>query len=101
MTNDDKKNWTFFSNYAHVLLCLNHDPQPTTRQIALRVGITERSVQRIVSELVTSGIVSVTKTGRKNRYTIDFKRRLRHAVESHRTIGEFMNMMGSEILAGK
>lgn len=99
MKNDTRANWTFFSNYAHVLICLTHRPQPTTREMAMQVGITERAVQRIVSRLVAAGIVNVVKDGRRNRYTIDLEQNLRHALEAHRTVGEFINLMESGKLA--
>ena len=43
--------WTFFSNYAHVLLCIAETPGIRLRDVAERVGITERAVQRIVADL--------------------------------------------------
>lgn len=99
MTSDARKNWTFLSNFGHVLLCLTQRPQPTTREMANQIGITERTVQRIVSELIAAGIVSISKTGRRNRYTIDPAQHLRHALVSHITVGEFINLMESDILA--
>ncbi|MBT8069000.1 MAG: winged helix-turn-helix transcriptional regulator [Xanthomonadales bacterium] len=94
-------NWTFFSNYAHVLVCLAHKPQPTARQMALQVGITERAVQRILARLIEAGVISVEKAGRRNRYTIHRDRRLRHQLESHRTIGEFIQLIDNEDQAGE
>jgi predicted transcriptional regulator len=101
VTSNARKNWTFFSNYAHVLICLTQSPQPTTREMALQVGITERSVQRILSELVGAGVISTSKNGRKNRYTIDVGKNLRHALESHKTVGEFINLMDRKVLTGE
>ncbi len=97
MSHTDKKieNWTFFSNNAHVLVCLTHTPQPTTREIAIRVGITERAVQRIVKKMVDAGVLKVEKEGRRNRYELDLDQRLRHPLESHKTIGEFLRLMNS------
>jgi len=94
----DKKieDWTFFSNNAHVLVCLTHTPQPTTREIANQVGITERAVQRIVKRLVEAGVLRIEKEGRRNRYEIDTNQQLRHPLESHRTIGEFIHLIVSE-----
>ena len=43
--------WTFLTNHAHVLLCLVENPEARMREVAARVGITERAVQRIVAEL--------------------------------------------------
>ena len=93
------ENWTFFSNNAHVLVCLTHTPQPTAREMALQVGITERAVQRILVKLVTSGVVKVKKEGRRNYYTLDVDQRLRHPLETHKTIGEFIQMIDNDFQA--
>ena len=85
--------WTFFSNNAHVLVCLTQTPQPTTREIAIRVGITERAVQRIVMRLVEAGVLTVMKEGRRNRYELNLDQKLRHPLESHKTIGEFLRLI--------
>ena len=97
--NNKIETWTFFSNYAHVLVCLTHTPQPTTRQMALQVGITERAVQRILARLVEAGVITVKKNGRRNRYTIDLDQQLRHPLESHKTIGEFIKLIDNEYQA--
>jgi len=98
MNFNDKKNenWTFFSNNAHVLVCLTHSPQPTTREIAVQVGITERAVQRIVKKMIEAGVLEVRKEGRRNRYVLDLDQQLRHPLESHKTIGEFLRLMNSK-----
>ena len=98
MSSIDNKfqNWTFFSNNAHVLVCLTHSPQPTTREIAIQVGITERAVQRIVKKMVDAGVLQVEKHGRRNRYLLDLDQQLRHPLESHKTIGEFIRLIDDE-----
>jgi len=98
MNNENNKfeNWTFFSNNVHVLVCLTHNPQPTTREIAIQVGITERAVQRILAKLITAGVIEVRKEGCRNKYDLDLSQRLRHPLESHKTIGEFIHMIDSE-----
>ena len=88
--------WTFFSNNAHVLVCLTHTPQPTTREIAVQVGITERAVQRIVKRLVEAGVLTIKKEGRRNNYEIALDQQLRHPLESHKTIGEFIRLIDSK-----
>ena len=95
MDDTDKKaeKWTFFSNNAHVLVCLTHKPQPTTREIALQVGITERAVQRILKRMIVAGVLQAKKVGRRNYYDLDLKQRLRHPLEAHKTIGEFLMLI--------
>src|SRR3954454_7532664 len=52
---NEAKTWTFLTNHAQVLLCLAATPDIRLRDVAERVGITERSTQRILSELVEGG----------------------------------------------
>jgi DNA-binding MarR family transcriptional regulator len=75
-------NWTLFSNHGHVLVCLARNPQARLRDVASDVGITERAVQKIVRDLQDGGMISVTKSGRRNCYRIHGKQPLRHELES-------------------
>lgn len=82
-TADTLPAWTFLTNHAHVLICIAQDPDARLSDIATLVGITERATHRIVHELIDAGFVTAIKVGRRNRYTIDVDRPLRHPVESH------------------
>lgn len=85
--------WTFLTNHAHVLLCLVEQPAARMREVAVRVGITERAVQRIVAELEEAGYLSRMREGRANRYLVHDDLLLRHPVESHCTIAELIGMV--------
>lgn len=85
--------WTFFSNHGHVLFCLARDPDTTLREVAEKVGITERAVQRIVGELEDAGVLTRTRDGRRNRYTLDPEVRLRHAVEGHCRVSDLIHLV--------
>ena len=82
--------WSFFSNYTHILVCLAEDPHARLRDVAERVGITERSTSRLVTELDRAGILARVKDGRRNKYVIDTREHLRHPLEAHCTIGELL-----------
>jgi DNA-binding transcriptional ArsR family regulator len=90
--NPTNSGWTFLTNHAHVLLCIAHDPEVRLRDVALRVGITERAVQRIVTDLETEGYLEVSKEGRRNRYRINADRPLRHPIERHRSVGALLEL---------
>jgi len=83
--------WTFLTNHTHVLVCLSRDPSTTVRNLALQVGITERSVQRILSDLEESGVVNRTKEGRRNRYDLNDLFQLRHPLEASHTLKDLLN----------
>ena len=85
--------WTFMTNHAHVLFCLAREPDLRLRDVAARVGVTERAVQRIVADLNEGGYLEVHKQGRRNRYTVHTDRHLRHPVERHRTVAELIRLI--------
>lgn len=85
--------WTFLSNHAHVLLLLAAGEDLRVRDIALRVGITERAVQKIMLELEEAGVLDRTRDGRRNRYAIHAEVQLRHPVEAHRTVGDLIRLV--------
>jgi DNA-binding IclR family transcriptional regulator len=86
-------NWTFLTNHAHVLFCIADDADARIRDMAERVGITERAVQRIIAELEAEGYISRIREGRENRYEIHSDIALRHPIEAHRTIRDLMKMV--------
>ncbi len=54
-------NWTFLTNHARILFRLADDPDLRLREAADRIGITERAVQRIVSDLEEAGVLKQYK----------------------------------------
>ena len=89
--------WTFLSNHGHVLVCLAKDPNARTRDVADAVGITERAVQQIVSDLVEQGYLLKEKVGRRNRYSVSRRAHLRHDLESQVTLGEFLDLVAARV----
>ncbi len=85
--------WTFLTNHAHVLVCVARDPGMRLRDIAERVGITERATQRILGDLVAGGYVTREREGRRNRYDLRPELPLRHPLEADRTIGELLAVL--------
>ncbi|CAN5910068.1 MarR family transcriptional regulator [soil metagenome] len=82
--------WTFLTNHSHVLLCLAADDSLRVRDLADRVGITERAVMKILSELESGGVLQREREGRRNRYHIIHQVPLRHPIEQHRTVGDLI-----------
>ena len=87
---EETSGWTFFSNYAHVLVCLADNPHARLRDIADQVGVTERTAMRLVTELEEANILQRLKQGRRNRYIINDEAHLRHPIESRCTVGELL-----------
>jgi len=85
--------WTFFSNYGHVLVCLARNHDARLRDVAEQVGVTERAVQKIVRDLQVGGFLTVSKQGRCNRYRINKRKALRHELEAHCTVGKLLALV--------
>ncbi|MEL6109637.1 MAG: ArsR family transcriptional regulator, partial [Planctomycetota bacterium] len=85
--------WTFLTNHAHVLAVLYSDPEKVLRSVAAEVGITERAVQRIIHDLEGGGFIERERVGRQNRYRVLTNKPLRHPIESHRKIGDLLQLI--------
>jgi DNA-binding MarR family transcriptional regulator len=93
-TGDDGQ-WTFLTNHGHVLICIARDPAIRLRDVADKVGITERAVQGIVGDLVDGGYVERTRVGRRNRYRLRLDPPLRHPVERDHRIAELLEALAT------
>lgn len=85
--------WTFLTNHSHVLILLHAEPELVLREVATRVGITERAVQRVVQDLEEGGFIRRERVGRHNRYEVLPDVPLRHPIESHRNIGDLLKLI--------
>jgi len=88
--------WTFLTNHGHVMVVLSQHPDMVLREVAMRVGITERAVQRIIADLEEAGFIEINKVGRRNRYRIRAAQPLRHPIEAHHSIGDLIAMIVRE-----
>ena len=91
--NKHESNWTFLTNHAHVLLCLAKSSSMRMRDIADEVGITERAVQHIISDLDEAGYIDRVKDGRCNVYQVHLNKHLRHPIEAHRKIAGLVHFI--------
>ena len=90
---DGRPDWVFLSNHGNVLLCLARNPDIRISEISDTVGIGERAAQKIVADLVADGYVLRTKEGRRNRYEINPRARLRHPLFADLEIGPLVEAL--------
>ena len=86
-----QRQWTFLSNHGHVLVCLATDPGSRLRDVAAKVGITERAVQKIVGDLEAAGVIERVRAGRRNSYKLHLSVPLRHPLEAHHTVAALLS----------
>lgn len=96
MSRPESNSWHFLTNHAQVLLCIQNNPDARMRDIAETVGVTERAAQRITNDLVEAGYLARERIGRRNRYRINRKARMRHPAQREHPIGELLGLLSSE-----
>jgi predicted ArsR family transcriptional regulator len=94
-TGDDNRSWRFVTNHTHVLACITADSDARLRDIAVAVGITERTAAQIISDLEHGGYLTKTRVGRRNRYELHGELPLRHRQHRHHTIGELISFLAA------
>ena len=85
--------WTFLTNHAHILMCLAKSPSERIRDLAVKVDITERAVQRIIVELEAEGYLEHIREGRRNLYKVLSRKPLRHDIEKHRQVHDLIKLI--------
>lgn len=83
---DAKQSWTYLTNYSHVVVCLLIDPQIRVKDVASKVGISERAAHHILSDLEHSNVVIKLRKGRRNLYKVHTASHLRHPLENKCTL---------------
>jgi DNA-binding IclR family transcriptional regulator len=87
------ESWSFLTNHARVLLCIAHDPDARLRDIAASLGITDRSVYGIVTDLTAAGYVVKHRDGRRSRYQIQAHLPLPEPASKEPAIGEVLALL--------
>ena len=85
--------WTFITNHGAVLALMAEHGQITARDIANELGITERSVHRIISELEVEGYIEKSRDGRLNWYGVNHELPLRRPERRDVAIGELLKIL--------
>ncbi|MFD3533043.1 helix-turn-helix transcriptional regulator [Streptomyces sp. NPDC058664] len=87
------RGWTFITNHARVLAAIADDPSVRVRDIAAHCRLTERAVQRIISDLEQGGYLSHTRDGRSNTYRIERDKVLRHPAEAGLPVASLLSLL--------
>ncbi len=85
--------WKFLTNHALVLSWIAQHQQSTAREIAIAIGITERTALKIVGELVEGGYLDRRRKGRRNVYRVNPGTPLRHELERNIPVGDLLDVI--------
>ncbi|MFC9646720.1 helix-turn-helix transcriptional regulator [Streptomyces mirabilis] len=90
---ESHQGWTFLTNHARVLTAIAEDRTIRIRDIAARCQLTERAVQKIISDLEEDGYLTHTRQGRSNEYRIEEGTVLRHPADSGPTVADLLALL--------
>jgi len=95
MSNADQGggSWTLLTGHGHVLVEIARNPDARIRDISPIVGLTERSVQVIVTDLEAAGYLTRARTGRRTRYTVNHDSQFRHPAQEGLQVGPLLALL--------
>jgi DNA-binding MarR family transcriptional regulator len=85
--------WTLLTGHGHVLVEIARNPAARIRDISAIVGLTERTVQAIVADLIGAGYLTRTRTGRRNLYSVNTDSLFRHSAQEGLRVGPFLDLL--------
>ena len=88
--------WTFITNHGLILSYISHKASSTAREIAMYVGVTERTTHKIISDLESEGYITRRKVGRRNVYSVDPQLPLRHHTKQDIMVSELLEALTDE-----
>jgi hypothetical protein len=88
------RRWTFITHHAAILVLMSVNPRITARDLSSRVGVTERTVRTIISDLEQEGYITKKHEGRAVKYTVNPGCSLRHSTQSDKAVGQLLAILG-------
>jgi hypothetical protein len=84
--------WTLVTSHGLVLLYLAANPDVAMREVAERLGLSERRVVDVIKDLEEAGFVRVTHTNRRNHYSLNPDATFRHPVIARIAFADFLEL---------
>lgn len=85
--------WKFVTNHALVLCQIVEQPKITAREIALVIGITEKTARSIIADLEADGYVAKKREGRRIRYRVNADLPLRAETQQDKAVGSLLEVL--------
>ena len=86
--------WKFVTNHALVLCQIAQQPRITIRELSLTIGITEKAIHRIITDLEIDGYITKIREGRRLGYRINPDLCLRGEMVHDKAVGDLLEVLG-------
>ena len=92
--------YSCLSNQLSLLMMLEARGEITTRELSLSLGITERAVHRILKDLADHDLISISKRGYRNCYTVHADRPVGHPAFPWLTVADLLRPIREDLERG-
>ena len=93
--------WKLVTNHALVLCQIAQQPRINIKELSLTIGITEKAIHRIITDLETVGYVTKIREGRRLRYRINPDLCLRDEMVQDKAVSDLLRYLAGEDGAGQ
>ncbi|MBI2853068.1 MAG: winged helix-turn-helix transcriptional regulator [Chloroflexi bacterium] len=84
--------WTLITNHGAVLLAIARHARIKALDIAEETGLTERTIRRIIADLIAEGYVTTKREGGINRYALNPDQTLRRPEMQDKKVRDFIEL---------
>ncbi len=85
--------WKVLSNHGAVLAYVSKHPHVRGADIAAAIGVRERTVFRIMADLLAEGYLEKELVGRYNRYQVNFEAPLKRSIMGSARVGDLLEKL--------
>ena len=89
--------WTLLNSHGLVLFYVAAYPDSTMREMSGALALTERRIAEIIGDLSEAELIQVNRVGRRNSYSVNQRAAFRHPTLRHITLGQFEELLASQI----
>lgn len=85
--------WKLITNHGAILAYIADNPRVLAVDVARAIGVRERTVHRIIADLVADGYLEKERVGRSNRYKVNVEAPLRRSIHRHSKVGDLLAIL--------
>jgi DNA-binding transcriptional ArsR family regulator len=85
--------WSLLTNHGRLLLAIENEPGLRVRDMADRLGLSERGIALILRDLREAGYVTSRREGRRVHYTVVPDKPMRSDQLRHQTVGQLLRLL--------
>ena len=85
--------WSLLTNHGRLLLAIENEPGLRVRDMADRLGLSERGVALILRDLREAGYVTSRREGRRVFYRVVADKPMRRDSLKHQTVGQLLGLL--------